>query len=73
VSRRLVALLTLLWPSRGRHRGTAAPAAPEEAEEPPPAPPADDEGVSPADMTIFDAPPARVRRYVDPGNEDGAS
>jgi hypothetical protein len=66
VTGRLAALLAFLLPSRGRHAGPAAQAAavPDEST------PDEDEGVSPADMTMFDLPPGRVRRYVWPGEED---
>ena len=60
----LAALVAFLLPARGRH--CVAPAAAEE-----PAQAAEDEGVSPADMTRFDMPPGRVRPYVWPGDEDG--
>jgi hypothetical protein len=60
---RLAALLAFLLPARGRH--VTAPVAPDE-----PAQAAEDEGVSPSDMTMFDLPPGRVRPYVLPG-EDG--
>ena len=62
----LAALLAHLLPSRGRHSGSASPAAagPED-----PAADAEDERV---DLTMFDLPTGRVPPYVWPGDEDGA-
>lgn len=78
----LTAVLAILFPSRGRHRGMAAQPAdcpyeichhnhPErppwgEAEQPDGAPAEDDDSGSPADMTQLDVPPGRVRRYARP-------
>jgi hypothetical protein len=67
VNRIFAAMLAFLLPARGQHSSPHRPLAPT-AEEPLPA--AEAEGVSASDMTVFDHPPGRVRRYVQPGSEE---
>jgi hypothetical protein len=69
VRRVLSALLSRVFPGRGRHRSISEDddtivwgLPPADGDDD------DDEGVSPADMTIFDLPPRRDRPYVQPGD-----
>ena len=68
MSGRLAALLAWLLPSRGRHTG---PETSSQRETRFPPPDAEDEDVSPADLTMFDLPTGRVPPYVWPDDEDG--
>jgi hypothetical protein len=67
VNRIFTVLLAFLLPSRGQHSSPHGPPAPT-PEEPLPAAAAED--VSASDMTVFDHPPGRVRRYVQPSSEE---
>jgi hypothetical protein len=66
VNRIFAAVLAFLLPSRGQHSSPHGPLAPTPEQ---PLPAAEAESVSASDMTVFDHPPGRVRRYVQPGSE----